>query len=546
MAKNKTTQPEIEEQPKDFTEIGGSPVPGLTLRHVLRGHTNKILRLAWSPDGSYLASPSVDRSIRVWDVNAENCKDILQGHEKTVISVAWSPDGQYLASASMDKTIRIWDIAKSKYLQTLNGHGDTVYSAMWSPSGKQFASASFDGTIRLWDITQNKQLHVFERHTDHIISIAWSPDGQYLASASTDNTICLWDTVDRKELQKMVGHTKSTYGVAWSPSGLHLASASTDGTIRLWNTNNGKALQVLEGHSGGVGSIAFSSNNDWLASKGSDTVKLWHCNTWNCVVTISESVNSNWTVGIAFHPHLPILATLGENDTIIRIWELDEAVLLGQAKENVNYTTAKLVLVGDSGVGKTGLGWRMAHGEFKEHASTHGQQFWSIPELGLKRQDGTDCEAVLWDLAGQHVYRQVHSIFLENVAAALVLFDPSNRQDPLKGAQFWLEQLKEKGKLPPTVLVGARVDRGAPALSQADLDQFCQRYGITGGYLSTSALSGEGLDALLEKLKAQIPWEEMTATITTVTFKRIKDYVLSLKEKTDRKGVLVSPQELRA
>ena len=102
-----------------------------------------------------------------------------------------------------------------------------------------------------------------------------------------------------------------------------------------------------------------------------------------------------------------------------------------------------------------------------------------FPQLGLKRKDGTECEAVLWDLAGQHVYRQIHSIFLENVAAALVLFDPSNRQDPLKGAQFWLEQLKGKGQLPPTVLVGARVDRGAPALSQQELDQFCQRYGIT-------------------------------------------------------------------
>ena len=224
---------------------------------------------------------------------------------------------------------------------------------------------------------------------------------------------------------------------------------------------------------------------------------------------------------------------------------MDEAVLLGQAKENVNYTTAKLVLVGDSGVGKTGLGWRLAHGEFKEHASTHGQQFWSIPQLNLKRKDGTDCEAVLWDLAGQHVYRQVHSIFLENVAAALVLFDPTNRQEPLKGAQFWLEQLKGKGQLPPTVLVGARVDRGAPALSQDELNQFCQRYGIKGGYISTSALKGDGLDELLEIIKAQIPWDDMTATVTTVTFKRIKDYVLSLKEKTDRKGVLVSPAELR-
>ena len=263
---------------------------------------------------------------------------------------------------------------------------------------------------------------------------------------------------------------------------------------------------------------------------------------WRCWRNPASTIGSP---SLAFHPRLPVLATLGEQDTIIRIWELDEALLLGQAQESVHYTTAKLVLVGDSGVGKTGLGWRLAHGEFKEHASTHGQQFWPIPQLGLKRKDGTECEAVLWDLAGQHVYRQIHSIFLENVAAALVLFDPSNRQEPLKGVQFWLEQLKGKGQLPPAVLVGARVDRGAPALSQQELEQFCQRYGIRGGYISTSAKSGEGLDALLETLKAQIPWEEMTATVTTVTFKRIKDYVLALKEKPDRKGVLVSPLALR-
>lgn len=53
------------------------------------------------------------------------------------------------------------------------------------------------------------------------------------------------------------------------------------------------------------------------------------------------------------------------------------------------------------------------------------------------------------------------------------------------------------------------------------------------------------MEALLERLKEQIPWDEMTATVTTVTFKRIKDYVLALKEKPDRKGVLVSPPALR-
>ncbi|HST19852.1 MAG TPA: ADP-ribosylation factor-like protein [Blastocatellia bacterium] len=404
-----------------FTEIGGSPVPGLTLRHVLRGHKSWIGRIAWSPDGSYLASPSDDNTIRIWDARSGACVRTLQEHAEAVTSVAWSPDGQRLASASWDRTIRIWEVV------------------------------------------------------------------------------------------------------------------------------SGKALQILEGHSGGLKCAVFSSDIRWLASKGGhedNTIRLWRCDTWACVAVLDElaALRAGYH---AFHPHLPVLATLGEEDRIIRIWELDEALLLGQAQESVNYTTAKLVLVGDSGVGKTGLGWRLAHGKFKEHSSTHGQQFWPITQLGLKRKDGTECEAVLWDLAGQHVYRQIHSIFLENVAAALVLFDPGNRQDPLKGAQFWLEQLKGKGQLPPAVLVGARVDRGAPAISQQELDQFCQRYGIRGGYISTSAMNGEGLDALLESLKQQIPWEEMTTTVTTVTFKRIKDYVLALKEKPDRIGVLVNPLALR-
>jgi hypothetical protein len=125
-----------------------------------------------------------------------------------------------------------------------------------------------------------------------------------------------------------------------------------------------------------------------------------------------------------------------------------------------------------------------------------------------------------------------------------VVFDPTNRQEPLKGVEFWLEQLSGKQKLPPTVLVGARIDRRGSVLSQQELAQFCQRFGISGGYIATSAMTGEGLDKLLESLKNQSLWDQMTATVTTATFKRIKEYVLALKEQPDRQGVLVNPAEL--
>jgi len=272
------------------------------------------------------------------------------------------------------------------------------------------------------------------------------------------------------------------------------------------NMDNDKHIltNILEEHTEPVTCVSFSLNNVLLASQSRDGVCLWERSSWKLLTKLPIAGLDDQYASLAFHPFLPRLATLGEKDTVIHIWDLDMDVLLGQTSaDSVRYTTAKLVLVGDSGVGKTVWvgGWRI--GSFKEHSSTHGQQFWVVDDLCTTRKDGTQCEAVLWDLAGQHVYRPIHSIFLDNVDASLVLFDPSNRQDPLKGAQFWLEQLKGKGQLPPSVLVGARVDRGAPAVSQDYLAQFCQRYGISGGYVSTSAKSGEGLDALIELLKTK-------------------------------------------
>ncbi len=262
---------------------------------------------------------------------------------------------------------------------------------------------------------------------------------------------------------------------------------------------------------------------------------------------------------------MPLLASVGskpdapedERSRLTHFWELDFDVLLGKAPEArpamkaVHHTTAKIVLVGDSGVGKTGLGWRLAHGDYKEHSSTHGQQFWVVNELGTRRRDGTECEAILWDLAGQPDYRLTHALFLDDSDLALILFDPTDSRDPLHGVEFWLKQLKagQASRQSPdacqTILVGARADRGEARLTPGELDEFCRQRGISGGYLPTSAKEDIGLDELLQRMRVQIPWEQKSATVTTLTFKRIKDYVLKLKENRRRRKVIVSPQDLR-
>lgn len=535
-----------------FTEIGGSPVPGLTLRYMLHGHNTQITNIKWFWDSERLISTTWGSPYKIilWDLSNPTTHTVLGEHSSSIWVASITQDG-FVVTGSGDHKIVIWDPRTIKKVLVLEGHTDGV-QGIASVANAEIISGAMDGSLRIWDRQTGAQLDLISNaHGPGVGTLLLRSEEQLVSCGSNnvETSIKIWDIKKRLVLSKLDAHKNSLRDLSISSDGNLLASADADGLILIWDLTNNTLLRKLEGHTDEITSISFSSNDQILASKSKDgTVRLWRCDTWETVFVLCEAFGGGYGAGLAFHPRRAnFLATLGEKDTAIRIWDINYDVLLSNKpfSKSVYYTTAKLVLVGDSGVGKTGLGWRLAHGEFREQASTHGQQFWPIPQLGLKRKDGTECEAVLWDLAGQHVYRQIHSIFLENVAAALVVFDPSNRQDPLKGAQFWLEQLKGKGQLPPAVLVGARVDRGAPAVSQQELEQFCQRYGIRGGYISTSAKSNEGLENLLEILKAQIPWEHMTTTVTTVTFKRIKDFVLALKEKLDRAGVLVSPLALR-
>ncbi|MET0625258.1 MAG: TIR domain-containing protein [Pyrinomonadaceae bacterium] len=533
---------------------------GLTeLGSTLRPHpgSHLITHLAWSPDGRALASCYYDASvIHVWAADSGEMlrslpSDAREG--RSTLGTAWSPSGLFIASASTDTRIRVWNVETGKLHREFKAHTDWARSVVWRPDGKTLFSAADDKTILLWDVETSAVLKTLKGHSEYIKYIALSTDGSVLASGSDDAKVILWDAKTGKLLHTLKEHSGWVRTLAWMPGRRVLASGSSDRTIKLWDADTGQQLQSLQGHTERITGLSFSHDGSLMASKSFDgTVRLWRCDTWETVTVISEvSKRENVTSSpnLAFHPSEPILASLNEDDSVIRLWRLDIGVLLSSAPvvESVHYTTAKLALVGDNGVGKTGLGWRLAKGEFKEHPSTHGQQFWVIDELGATRADGTQCEAVLWDFAGQPDYRLVHALFLDDVDLALLLFDPTNRQEPLKGVEYWLKHLareRRDGTRRRVILVGGRADRGVPTLTREELEEFCRRQGVE-AYVGTSALTGEGLEELLARVKSSIVWDEMPATVTTRTFKRVKEFVLALKANPERKGVLVSPEELR-
>jgi len=378
-------------------------------------------------------------------------------------------------------------------------------------------------------------------HRQAITQTAWSPDGRLLASASSDRTIRLWDAQTFQPIHILSDHSGTVYSVAWSPDGRLLASASIDHTIRFWDPGTGRQTHTLEGHTAYISCISFSADNSVLASKSNDvTVRLWNLDAWQEVALLNESSSEILSSSLAFHPKLPLLATLGEGDTIIRIWDLDLATILRRTSTvpSVHYTNAKVVLVGDSGVGKSGLGLVLSKQGFAPTESTHGRYVWPFDSREVELSNGgkENREILLWDLAGQPGYRLIHQLHLNEVAVALVVFDAHSETDPLAGVHHWdralrIAQRTQGSSAPPMqkFLVAARVDRGGAAVSRARVDALLHELGFA-GYFETSAKEGTGTPELAEAIQAAINWEVLPKVSSNDLFQRIKDFLAAEKE----------------
>lgn len=554
MAKKNATTRRSQADGSAHTELP----PGVKLLRTLKGHKDTVLSLAFDPQGDKLATGGEDRVVKLWEIPSGKLLRTLKGHLHVVGGVAFSSQGETLVSSSDDGTLKFWEAHSGKLLNTIHAHDDLVMALRVDQQSGKVASGSDDGTVKLWDALTGQWQRTLGGHQRGVMALAFMPQGGTLASGSDDSTIKLWDAGSGKLLHTLKGHRGRVMSLAFMPQGGTLASGSDDCTVKLWETgNNGKLLRTLEGHTGVISGAVFSSDGRLFVSKSEDnTIRLWNCETWETVAVI-PAPGSPFTLipALSFHPTLPLLAAPislpntpdEQRGRQICLWQLDYDVLLGQGtKESkarrVHHTTGKIVLVGDHSVGKSALGHRLIRGEFKEQASTHGQQFWVFPALGKRRKDGTECEAILWDFAGQPDYRLVHALFVDNADLALVLFDASDIHDPLHGVGFWLKQLQTGQSRCPIILVAAQTDRGTSSLTEEELSTFCQGNGIIGP-ISTSALTGLGIQELIDRMKSLIPWADKAATVTTATFKRIKDHVLGLKGTEPQ--TIVTPSELR-
>ena len=315
---------------------------GRPLRVLLCGAADA---LAFSRDNRFLAAGSANQT-RLWELDPE-ARHVMRGHESYVYGVAFSPDGSMLASSAWDNTVRLWNPMTGEPVATLDSEGaykwlaftpngtrllahdgrNATSTSMWDPetgnpvrSGRSssdtvlFAMAADSGSrlrrfgrivaggtrfdddvtspdrsllatvsridarfsVAILDNLSGAEIVRLGPLQDEILATAFSPDNRCLAACGRSGTVDVWETATGARLATMRGHVGDVFGVCYSPDGTRIASAGNDGAVILWDARMFDQVGVLRGHTSYVYSVAFSPDGKMIASASGDgTVRIW-------------------------------------------------------------------------------------------------------------------------------------------------------------------------------------------------------------------------------------------------------------------------------
>ncbi|MHC1764642.1 MAG: WD40 repeat domain-containing serine/threonine protein kinase [Verrucomicrobiia bacterium] len=319
--------------PMDVTRLQIFDVPNRRLDRELLGQSGIAISVCSSPDGRFIATAALDKSVRIWPTEARPIYLSLAGHDQTAWTVAFSPDGKFLATGSLDQTAKIWNPTNGTLLRTLVVRFPVV-SLAFSSDSQRLVTVGPDNGACVWDVTlpstisnpksqiestsaptNQEPLRLQGGHTRAVIAVAWSPNDRWIATGSKDRQVILWDAATSRSNRTLRGHTGWVMTLAFSPSNQLLASGSEDQTIRLWDIESGRCLRVLTHHQGPVLSLAFSPDGALLASGAeNDQVRIWDTRTWRQLPKLAASYGQAGAVAFSRPDGRRLVTVPGDRD----------------------------------------------------------------------------------------------------------------------------------------------------------------------------------------------------------------------------------------
>ena len=513
------------------------------------------MSVALSPAGDRLAL-SVGQRLSILDVTRSSRVVHIPVTCALAPGLAWSPGGDKLAFRDDDGHGRVADLSgpsSSAEAEPRTLDLGPTSAMAFLPGSDRLAvlAATLPGRMTLMVIKPNREV-IWEQaltrkrnassHPEGV-NLALSPGGGRLACTTGTSAIWVFDTATGQRVRQLDDHAQTVTGVSWIDDD-RVLSASIDATLRVSHLDDMVPATVVE--TVAVAGMAFvrerqialvwSARGELLAWSLEDTpAQLW------IREPPSRSVAAYFTrLAVSAVDGLLALIDAGAAELLlVSAWE--SAVV--EPPATTTYANAKVLLLGDSGVGKSGLAMVLAGQEFTPTESTHGRRIWRLraADPGADEQEPPDDsrEVMLWDLAGQPGYRIVHQLHLEGAALALILFDAKSETTPLSGVRHWARAVRHAhpaadGGL-PAFLVAARADRGGINVSDQRIQKLMADFGLT-QYFKTSAKERMNTGLLRSRLLEAIDWSRIPEVTSTKLFAAVKQFVME-----QRPSILLTP-----
>jgi GTPase SAR1 family protein len=546
------------------TDAFGNPAGRVPYRSWTRGQVwvagawpdrrDQRVSVALSPGANRIAL-SVGHLLRVSDItDGALGQSRLQRACALAPGLTWSPDGSRLAFRDEDGQGRLVDLSgplSSLAAETRTQALGAATSLAFVPGGDRLAMLvpSVPGRMTLKVVEPNRKV-IWERALTRNpmagnfaegVNLAVSPDGSMLACTAGTSTVWVYETATGEPVRQFEDHAETVTGLSWIDDGW-IVSASMDATLKVWHPDDSVSSTVVETIAAAgmvfVGerrtALIWSTRGELLAwSLDGTPAQLWYRDP------PSRSVAAHFTrLAVSAVDGLMALVDPGTAElTLIRNW--DRAV--STPAETTTYANAKVLVLGDSGVGKSGLAMVLAGEQFQATNSTHGRRIWRLPTADEADPSAWNRDVLLWDLAGQPGYRIVHQLHLEGADLALIVFDAKSETAPLAGVRHWARAVRHAH--PATAggltafLVAARADRGGINVSDQRIRKLMADFGLD-EYFKTSALEGTDVDLLRSRLLAAIDWARIPEVTSTKLFAAVKQFVMSQKSAP---GSLMTP-----
>ena len=292
-------------------------------------HHSKIWHLSFSPDGQYLATAAKERTGQA--INAVTGKEVgFIRHRGVDWPMEFSPDAKYLAAASGSQTVKLVEIETGNTVVMLVHLGE-VAAIQFSPDGRYLATASQEGSARLVEVAKGRDVGRVE-HRKAVKMVIFSADGRYWATVSKDNTVKVIEVSTNREVAT-IEHLEAINAAKFSPNGQYFVTASQDKTAKLVDITTNQLIQKIE-HWSAVNTVEFCPKSHYFATASSDrTANLVEVKTGRKIATISHW---NEVHTSQFSPNGAYLATAA-NDGIVKLVKVETGEVLTEVMYEIPF-----------------------------------------------------------------------------------------------------------------------------------------------------------------------------------------------------------------